>query len=159
MVLLNQTEDNSVDLIFTSPPFDLIKKKKYGNKTGDEYQDWMLAFGKEFYRVLKPTGSLVLDLGGGWTSGIPTKNLYEYRLLLNFCDLLDFHAAPDGTPGAEGLSGLGRPSSMPVDELCWSRTGRWSLLRRRRSPRACLRRRLARPRLAARRRCVVRCWR
>jgi len=88
-------DEDSIDLIFTSPPYDIIRKKKYGNKQGDDYQDWILNFGKEFFRVLKNTGSLVLDLGGGWTQGSPTKNLYEYRLLLNFVDKIGFHLAQD----------------------------------------------------------------
>lgn len=62
---------------------------------GDEYQSWILEFGNHFYRVLKKTGSLVLDLGGGWTQGAPTKNLYEYRLLLSFVDEIGFHLAQD----------------------------------------------------------------
>ena len=79
----------------TSPPYDLNRKKEYGNETGAAYQAWILDFGKEFHRILKGTGSLVMDLGGGWTSGLPTKNLFEYRLLLNFVDDLNFHLAQD----------------------------------------------------------------
>ena len=92
---LKTLEEDSIDLIFTSPPYDIIRKKKYGNKQGDDYQNWIADFGKEFFRVLKSTGSLVLDLGGGWTQGSPTKNLYEYRLLLNFVDEIGFHLAQD----------------------------------------------------------------
>ena len=92
---LKSVEENSVDLIFTSPPYDLIYQKKYGNKQGQDYQEWIMEFGHEFFRVLKPAGSLVMDLGGGWTQGAPTKNLYEYRLLLNFIDNIGFHLAQD----------------------------------------------------------------
>ena len=92
---LQSLDEGTVDLIFTSPPYDIVTKKKYGNKQGEAYQDWILEFGKEFFRVLKPTGSLVIDLGGGWTQGSPTKNLYEYRLLLNFVDEIGFHLAQD----------------------------------------------------------------
>lgn len=92
---LKTLENGSVDLIFTSPPYDLNYKKKYGNKQGEEYQKWIIEFGIEFKRVLKETGSLVIDLGSGWTSGTPTKNLYEYRLLLQFVDELGFYLAQD----------------------------------------------------------------
>ena len=95
MEFLQTLEENSIDLIFTSPPYDIITKKKYGNKQGQDYQDWILGFGKEFFRVLKETGSLVMDFGGGWTQGTPTKNLYEYRLLLNFIEEIGFHLAQD----------------------------------------------------------------
>ena len=92
---LKDWQTNSVDLIFTSPPYDLNSEKKYGNKKGAEYQTWINEFGLEFYRVLKPSGSLVMDLGSGWIKGAPTKNLYEYRILLNFVDNIGFHLAQD----------------------------------------------------------------
>lgn len=92
---LKTVADDSLDLIFTSPPYDLVTQKKYGNKQGDEYQTWIIEFGYQFHRVLKHTGSLVIDLGGGWTQGSPTKNLYEYRLLLSFIDKVGFHLAQD----------------------------------------------------------------
>ena len=95
MDYLQSLSKNSVDLIFTSPPYDLNLKKKYGNKQGEEYQAWIVEFGKEFYRILKDTGSLVVDLGSGWTQGIPTKNLYEYRMLLQFVDEIGFYLAQD----------------------------------------------------------------
>ncbi len=88
-------KSDSVDLIITSPPFDLIRQKSYGNLQGQEYQKWIIKHCKEYFRVLKPTGSLVLDLGGGWTEGSPTKNLYEYRLLLALVDNIGFHLAQD----------------------------------------------------------------
>jgi len=95
MKYLNQTEDDTVDLIVTSPPYDLIRQKAYGNLQDNKYFDWIVNFGQEFFRVLKPSGSLVLDLGGGWTKGFPTKNLYEYRVLLKFCDDIGFSLAQD----------------------------------------------------------------
>ena len=51
-------------------------------------------------RVLKDAGSLVIDLGSGWSNGTPTKNLYEYRLLLQFVDELDFYLAQDFLVGS-----------------------------------------------------------
>jgi DNA modification methylase len=92
---IKKMDDESVDLIFTSPPFDLITKKAYGNLNGEQYQNWLSSFCKEFRRILKPTGSLVLDFGGGWSKGSPTKNLYEYRFLLNAVDNFGFHLAQD----------------------------------------------------------------
>src|SRR5690242_13612710 len=57
-------EADSVDLIVTSPPFALLNQKEYGNQTQDDYVRWFQPFADEFWRVLKPTGSLVIDLGG-----------------------------------------------------------------------------------------------
>ena len=56
----------SVDLIVTSPPFALLNKKDYGNESQEDYVRWFQPFADEFWRVLKPTGSLVIDLGGSW---------------------------------------------------------------------------------------------
>ena len=59
----------SVDLIVTSPPYGLLRKKEYGNVEADEYVAWFKPFGEEFKRILKPSGSLVIDIGGAWISG------------------------------------------------------------------------------------------
>ena len=72
------------DLIVTSPPYDLIREKEYGNMHGSEYLNWITSFGREFHRVLKQTGSLVMDFGSSWTPGHATKSLYEYRILIKF---------------------------------------------------------------------------
>lgn len=85
----------SVDLIVTSPPFPLVRKKEYGNEAEAEYLDWFRAFAAEFLRVLKPEGSLVLDLGGAWLPGLPTKSPYQFRVLLMLIDEIGFHLAHD----------------------------------------------------------------
>jgi DNA modification methylase len=64
----------SLDLIVTSPPFGLIRKKDYGNVESHEYVEWFRQFGVEFKRLLKPTGSLVIDIGGAWIPGQPTRS-------------------------------------------------------------------------------------
>lgn len=78
-------EDESVDLIMTSPPFALSRPKEYGNKSQDEYVKWFQVFADEFWRVLKPTGSLVIDLGGAWETGNPIKSIYQFELLVSLC--------------------------------------------------------------------------
>jgi hypothetical protein len=62
--LLKCLPDESIDLVLTSPPFALLRQKEYGNMDQDEYVDWLLSFTIEVRRVLKETGSFVLDLGG-----------------------------------------------------------------------------------------------
>lgn len=49
----------SIDLIVTSPPFGLVRKKDYGNVESHEYIDWFKPFGEQFKRVLKPSGSQI----------------------------------------------------------------------------------------------------
>jgi site-specific DNA-methyltransferase (cytosine-N4-specific) len=85
LVLLKQLPTASIDLICTSPPFALLRQKAYGNVHAKEYVDWFMAFASEFARVLKPKGSLVIDIGGTWVKGFPVRSLYHYELLLKLC--------------------------------------------------------------------------
>jgi hypothetical protein len=80
--LLTVLEDGSVQAIITSPPFALKTKKKYGNPTQDEYLGWFLKFAPEFRRVLSEDGSLVIDIGGAWMPGCPTRSIYQFELLV-----------------------------------------------------------------------------
>ena len=84
--LLSHIPDASVDLVMTSPPFALLREKAYGNKDQAEYVDWLCRFGIAVRRVLKETGSFVLDLGGAYQRGVPVRSLYNYRVLLRLCD-------------------------------------------------------------------------
>lgn len=93
--LLAELPDASIDLVITSPPFALRRQKTYGNVDEAEYVRWVKPFGEEVFRVLKETGSLVLDLGGAYRSGIPSRSLYNFRVLLAFCDEIGFHLAED----------------------------------------------------------------
>lgn len=93
--ILKQIPDDSLDLIMTSPPFGLIKKKEYGNENANNYLDWFKPFATEFYRVLKSSGSLVIDIGGTWNQGTPTRNLYHFKLLIMLCDEFKFNLAQE----------------------------------------------------------------
>jgi len=93
--LTERISDASVDLIVTSPPFGLVRKKDYGNVDAGEYVGWFKRFGHEFYRVLKDTGSLAIDIGGSWIVGQPTRSLYHYELLIMLCHECGFHLAQE----------------------------------------------------------------
>lgn len=93
--LLPHLPDASVDLVLTSPPFALQRQKEYGNVSQDTYVDWLLSFCSEVYRILKPSGSFVVDLGGAYLKGRPVRSLYNYRVLLRLCDELDFRLAEE----------------------------------------------------------------
>lgn len=84
--LLDCLSDSSIDLVITSPPFALQRKKEYGNHDQAEYVDWLLQFTKKVKRILKGTGSFVLDLGGAYQKGRPVRSLYNYRVLIRLCD-------------------------------------------------------------------------
>jgi len=83
--LIKHIPDNSLNLIVTSPPYGLRDKKEYGNADPEQYVAWFIPFAKEFYRVLRPDGSFVLNIGGSWNLGKPTKSLYHFELLLKLC--------------------------------------------------------------------------
>ena len=89
--LFNGAAEKSVDLIMTSPPFGLVRKKAYGNEDAHRYCDWFREFAVGFQRVLKDSGSLVIDIGGAWKPGTPTRSLYHFKLLLMLCEEYDFH--------------------------------------------------------------------
>lgn len=84
-------EDGSVSLFFTSPPFALSRTKEYGNKPEDEYIDWFRDFAIIMWKKLRPDGSLVIDLGGAWRKGSPTRSLYQFKVLIELCENLGEH--------------------------------------------------------------------
>jgi DNA modification methylase len=86
---------DSVALVVTSPPYALHFKKEYGNADKEAYVAWFRPFANEIARVLKPDGSFVLNIGGSYNKGAPTRSLYHFRLLLMLCDELGFHLAQE----------------------------------------------------------------
>ncbi len=60
--VLKKVPDNSVDLIVTSPPYSDSRKNIYGGVHPDKYVEWFLPKSKEFLRVLKPTGTFILNI-------------------------------------------------------------------------------------------------
>ena len=64
--VLRSMKDGSVDLIMTSPPFGLLRKKEYGNVDADGYVDWFRPFADEFRQQRVPQGGE----GEEWNSDI-----------------------------------------------------------------------------------------
>ncbi len=93
--ILKNIRDDCVNLILTSPPFALTRKKEYGNKSADEYVEWFLEFAKEFRRILVEDGSLVIDLGGAYLPGRPVRSIYQFELLVRMCKELKFNLAQE----------------------------------------------------------------
>lgn len=93
--LISGMREESVDLILTSPPFGLVREKEYGNVPADEYLDWFRPYADQFYRIIKNSGSLVIDMGGVWNKGIPTRHLYHFELLIMLCKEYNFNLAQD----------------------------------------------------------------
>lgn len=93
--VLRVLPENTIDLIVTSPPFALLRQKSYGNTAQETYVAWLCEFGREARRVLKETGSFVLDIGGAYERGRPVRSLYNFRVLLAFCDHLGYRLAEE----------------------------------------------------------------
>lgn len=93
--VLAELASESVDLVVTSPPFALLRQKSYGNAEQGEYVEWLCRFAPLVHRVLKPTGSYVLDLGGSYQRGRPVRSLCPFRVLLRHIDDFGFQLAEE----------------------------------------------------------------
>lgn len=78
--MLKNLPDNSVDLIFTSPPYADQRKNTYGGVHPDKYVDWILPITEQLLRVLKPTGSFVLNIKERVVKG--ERSTYVMELIL-----------------------------------------------------------------------------
>lgn len=94
-VLREHAPDGSVDLIIASPPFEQLSRGDDEAELSAAYREWFRPLGAEFHRALKDSGSLVLELGGVWLPGQPTRGLYHFELLIMLCRELGFHLAQE----------------------------------------------------------------
>ncbi len=78
--VLKQIPDNSIDLIFTSPPYADQRKNTYGGIAPDEYVEWFLPISQELLRVLKPTGTFILNIKEKVVEG--ERSTYVIELIL-----------------------------------------------------------------------------
>ena len=92
---LKAMPSKSVNLIVTSPPYALHFKKEYGNIHKDDYVEWFSEFAREMFRILSDDGSFVLNIGGSYNKGTPTRSLYHYKLLIRLVDEIGFHLAQE----------------------------------------------------------------
>jgi site-specific DNA-methyltransferase (cytosine-N4-specific) len=93
--VLRTIPDSSLNLVFTSPPYALHFKKAYGNVSKEDYVSWFVPFAREIHRVLKDDGSFVLNIGGSWNPGSPTRSLYHYKLMIALVEEIGFHLAQE----------------------------------------------------------------
>jgi hypothetical protein len=83
--------EGKVNLIFTSPPFPLNHKKRYGSETGEAYVKWLCAFGPLFKKMLTPNGSIVVEMGNSWEPGKPVMSTLALRALLELLEKNELH--------------------------------------------------------------------
>jgi DNA modification methylase len=77
---------NKVNLLFTSPPFPLNHKKKYGNLKGAEYVEWLSGLAIAFNEYLRENGSIVIEVGNSWEPGLPVMSTLALKSLLAFLE-------------------------------------------------------------------------
>lgn len=77
---LRKLNDNSVDLIFTSPPYAEQRKGKYNSIDSEDYIDWFVPIASEICRVLKEDGSFFLNLAPHADNG--ERSLYVMELII-----------------------------------------------------------------------------
>ena len=78
--VLKELPDNSVDLIFTSPPYADQRKQTYGGISPNKYVAWFLPRAEQFLRVLKPTGTFILNIKERVVDG--ERHTYVIELIL-----------------------------------------------------------------------------
>ena len=101
--VLRRLPSASVDLVLTSPPFALTRKKEYGNEPVERYLEWFMPFCLEIKRLLKPTGSFVLDIGGAWMPGAPVRSMYHFELAVHLAKKFNRRVL---RPYSESMKGL-----------------------------------------------------
>lgn len=77
---MKKMEENSIDLIITSPPYADRRKTTYGGIHPDNYVEWWLEISKELQRVLKPTGSFILNIKENVVDG--ERHTYVLELII-----------------------------------------------------------------------------
>ena len=78
--VLKQIDENSIDLIVTSPPYADQRKNTYGGIHPDKYVEWFLPISQELLRVLKPTGTFILNIKERVVNG--ERHTYVLELIL-----------------------------------------------------------------------------
>ena len=78
--ILKEIRENSVDLIFTSPPYADRRKDTYGGIIPEKYVEWFLPISKELLRVIKPDGTFILNIKEKAENG--ERNTYVMELIL-----------------------------------------------------------------------------
>ena len=78
-----QKYKGKVNLIFTSPPFPLNRKKKYGNLNGNQYVEWLTKITTSLKDYLADDGSFVIEIGNSWEENEPEMSTLPLETLLS----------------------------------------------------------------------------
>lgn len=123
---LGLIEEDSLQLILTSPPYPLVRKKEYQGNTEKEYLSWLTDLAQAWKPKLKKDGSLILNLSDCWNPKSPTLNLYQERLLLSLVDTLGYHLvqrlywhSPSKIPSSHWVTVRKCRLNASVEHLFW----------------------------------------
>lgn len=114
--VLKRMPSESIDLVFTSPPYADRRRYAYGGIRADEYNDWFVEIAYEIKRVLKPTGSFFLNIKAHAEDG--QRHLYVYELVIRLKKEVGFRFIDDfvwtkiGFPGR--LKGRFKNAHEPI---------------------------------------------
>jgi len=81
-----QNHAGDIQMVFTSPPFPLNTKKKYGNLQGEEYLEWFSGFAPLLRDMVADDGSIVIEIGNAWEPGRPVMSTLVLRAFIAFLD-------------------------------------------------------------------------
>jgi DNA modification methylase len=93
--VLTDLPDESVNAVITSPPYALHFRNEYGDVDKEDYIQWFLPFAVQIKRVLTEKGSFILNIGGSYNKGVPTRSIYHFKLLVALCEEVGFHLAQE----------------------------------------------------------------
>lgn len=100
---MKSMDDDSVDVILTSPPYADRRKKQYDGKSPDEYNEWFLMFATEFKRILRPSGSFFLNIKPHCEKG--ERLLYVMKLIIDIKEIVGFRFTDEFTWTKLGVPG------------------------------------------------------
>jgi DNA modification methylase len=109
----------SINLIMTSPPFPLVRKKRYGNETGQAYLSWIESLATKLADLLAKDGSIVIEIGNAWEEGspimstLPLEALFAFKKAANLrlCQHIICHN-PARLPESAAISVRERPAAL-----------------------------------------------
>jgi len=81
---LGKTLKGKVQLVFTSPPFPLNRKKRYGNLEGNKFKAWLKGYAKQLKDLVAADGSIVIEMGNAWQPRLPVMSTLALETLLAF---------------------------------------------------------------------------
>lgn len=131
---IGYVEKGSVDLIMTSPPYPLLKKREYGNVEQRKWVDWMVGLCEGWMPLFSKTGSMMLNLGNAWVPGAPAESSYIERLVVKLEDELGMNLIqrlywhnPAKLPAPLQWVGIRRLRvKQSVEPVLWMSPNRWA---------------------------------